>query len=93
MKYFERCKKRIECAVKIFWADSYSFNHIQQFTIDEVLVIKKICEIDFVILYSAHYKKISIPMSQEECETLFNFANKKHRELEIIEENKILEEL
>jgi hypothetical protein len=93
MNYFERCKKRIECAVQIDWSFSRTFNYTQRFIVDEVLKIRKTEEIDFNILYLAQYKETNIPMSQEECETLFNLAHEKLKELEAIKDEQILEEL
>jgi len=93
MNYFERCKKRIECAVEIDWSWSSGFNYVQRFKIGEALMIRKIGEVNSDISYSAEYKKINILISQEECETLFNFANERFIELETIKDNQILEEL
>jgi len=93
MKYFERCKKRIENAKKIDWDFSSTFNYTERFIIDEVLIIRKICEVDSNHLYSIDYKKIIIPMSEEELITLFKLAHDKCEELEDIKDKEILEEL
>jgi hypothetical protein len=90
MNYFERCKKRIENAKYI--EQEFDGISITYFT-NDYLDITKVFLTDNDIRHSVTYKKVLIPLSENEKKDLFELCEKIHKEREDAKDKKILEEL
>lgn len=90
MNYFERCKKRIE--ITKFIDQNFSGRSVVYY-IDEYLCITKAFLTEDNIRYVVVYKKVSVPLSENEKKDLFELCEKIHKEREDAKDRQILEEL